>query len=154
MNTFKQIIETCPMMQRLKVHGSLFTQTSWQPICEGLYKVQPFVSLNLVSFLTFDQGAAALLQSFLHECPHPVHLSLSAGGINLCPQDKCTWLSQLIGPAVHSLKLGFGRYVHDIKDFMKSLNAQQHLRKLEFWEINSEETFDHVVNAIPDMLYV
>jgi hypothetical protein len=154
MNTFKQIIETCPMMQRVKVKGTSFTQISWQPICEGLYKVQPSMSLDLVSFLTFDQGATALLQSFLHECPHPVHLPLTAGGINLCPHDKCTWLSQLIGPAVHTLKLKFSRYILDLQDFMKSLNDRQHLRKLEFREMNSKETLNHVVNAIPDMLYV
>jgi hypothetical protein len=46
---FKQIIETCPMLQKVQLVNSEFTRTNWPPICNALYKIQSSVSLDLFS---------------------------------------------------------------------------------------------------------
>jgi hypothetical protein len=112
---------------------------------------QPSVSLNL-SNCKFDQDATNLLQSFLQNCPNPVRLLIHVEGMELHEMDS-TWLSRLIGPAVHTLTLNNG--VKEVfQDFMKSLQTKQQLIYLEFRDIYSLDAYQVIVDGIPDISYV
>jgi hypothetical protein len=151
----KEIIETCPKLEHLKLFGGKFTTENWKPIQEALSTVTPEITLTL-QCCYFDEEATKLFQSFLRNCPNPVRLRFHVPSLRFHEMDS-SWLLQLIGPSVYALKLNyaqiaddFGMDPPDMEPFMNSLKKMNKtLKELEFKKMSSTSDCRAVVDSIP-----
>jgi hypothetical protein len=104
LHAVEQIIEICPLMNKVCFVQCDFTPQIWMSIFAGLCKVQaPEVDLGLID-CQFDDEAANQLKTFLHVCPQSVYLHINQPQ-HLFPPCQSFRLLPLLGPSVHCLQI-------------------------------------------------